>query len=375
MGNVAAQSSGVGQESRAPWLSVVVSDSVTALELQAPERGMLALIATELWEDKLEHAAICNLASRLGWTDEHLKRGFRDWSEGERERLRAHLVVDDASTLAWWMLSTRLLSSAPSLSANICDELAWESVRYCRAVRALLGNLPAVAVAIPEGKLDPQALAILVKLAEGLPGWHWTIVCRDQQLRQWVHAEPDSHAKAVLRAACLIETGHEGPGRTMGSGDQRRSNTAVERELGAARSALAEVIDEASGTARPGVSPTAVERARSLAELALFRLLENHPETRGLFALNVKMGFRFGPGPAEIDLFSERLQLCIEVDGPHHFVDTNAYRRDRRKDALLQRHGMWVLRVLAEDVALRIDEVLDHVLSAVRPRQAEMLEG
>lgn len=51
------------------------------------------------------------------------------------------------------------------------------------------------------------------------------------------------------------------------------------------------------------------------------------------------------------------------------------YRRDRRKDALLQRHGMWVLRVLAEDVALRIDEVLDHVLSAVRPRQAEMLEG
>ena len=152
------------------------------------------------------------------------------------------------------------------------------------------------------------------------------------------------------------------------------SGTLVDEELDAARSALAEVIEDASGAARPGVSATAVERARSLAELALFRLLENQAETRGLFALNVKMRFRFGPGPAEVVLFSEELRLCIEVDGPHHFVDANAYRRDRRKDALVQRHGLWIVRVLAEDVVQRLDDVLNHVLTAVRARRVQRVE-
>src|SRR5690606_13660551 len=97
----------------------------------------------------------------------------------------------DASALAWWLLTTRLLTGAPRLSSSICDEMAWESVRYCRAARALLGELPPVAVAIPKGHLDPQPLAVVVRFAEGVPGWHWTIVCRDQQLRQWVFTQPD----------------------------------------------------------------------------------------------------------------------------------------------------------------------------------------
>jgi very-short-patch-repair endonuclease len=38
------------------------------------------------------------------------------------------------------------------------------------------------------------------------------------------------------------------------------------------------------------------------------------------------------------------------VDGYHHFTNVPAYRRDRRKDLLLQTQGFWVLRFLADDV-------------------------
>jgi very-short-patch-repair endonuclease len=143
----------------------------------------------------------------------------------------------------------------------------------------------------------------------------------------------------------------------------------IAAELAAARRALRETIDVGTGKPLATATDESAERARSLAELLLFRLLESLPETRGLFGLNVKMEFQFGPRPAELDLFSGELGLCIEVDGLHHFVDTNAYRRDRRKDALIQRHGLWVIRVLAEDVVDRLDDVRNHVLEAVRARR------
>ena len=39
------------------------------------------------------------------------------------------------------------------------------------------------------------------------------------------------------------------------------------------------------------------------------------------------------------------------LDGEQHFANPDAYRCDRRKDALLQQHGYFVLRFLACDVA------------------------
>ena len=40
----------------------------------------------------------------------------------------------------------------------------------------------------------------------------------------------------------------------------------------------------------------------------------------------------------------------VEVDGAQHLADPVAYRRDRRKDRLLQENGYLVLRYLAEDL-------------------------
>jgi hypothetical protein len=52
-----------------------------------------------------------------------------------------------------------------------------------------------------------------------------------------------------------------------------------------------------------------------------------------------------------------------------HLDDGEAYRRDRRKDLLLQENGYLVLRFLAEDVGKRLDAVLDAILRALAHRQ------
>lgn len=90
--------------------------------------------------------------------------------------------------------------------------------------------------------------------------------------------------------------------------------------------------------------------ARSAAEAMFFEALEATPATAGRFELNGRLAIRFGPDAAEVDLLSRRDQIAIEIDGYHHFSDAERYRRDRRKDLLLQAHGLLVVRLLAEDV-------------------------
>jgi very-short-patch-repair endonuclease len=66
-----------------------------------------------------------------------------------------------------------------------------------------------------------------------------------------------------------------------------------------------------------------------------------------------------------------RTGIAIELDGAQHLADADAYRRDRRKDALLQQHGYLVLRFLAEDAGKQLDHVLDAVLAALANRHSE----
>ena|SRR5437870_747258 len=58
----------------------------------------------------------------------------------------------------------------------------------------------------------------------------------------------------------------------------------------------------------------------------------------------------------------------IKLDGAQHLADAEAYRRDRRKDAL-QQNGYFVLRFLAEDVGKNHDLILDTVLTALVHRE------
>jgi very-short-patch-repair endonuclease len=76
----------------------------------------------------------------------------------------------------------------------------------------------------------------------------------------------------------------------------------------------------------------------------------------------------FGGRPLEIDLSSSSLRIAVEIDGFFHFRDDDAYRRDRRKDFLLQREGYFVVRILAEDVACRLQEAVATVHEAMALR-------
>jgi very-short-patch-repair endonuclease len=88
----------------------------------------------------------------------------------------------------------------------------------------------------------------------------------------------------------------------------------------------------------------------------LFRRLETLSETRGFFRLNAELAIPFdGWGRMEVDLFCAEARLVIELDGAQHLADAEAYRRDRRKDALLQENEYPVLRFLAEDADKRLD--------------------
>jgi very-short-patch-repair endonuclease len=63
----------------------------------------------------------------------------------------------------------------------------------------------------------------------------------------------------------------------------------------------------------------------------------------------------------EVDLLCAEKQIAVEIDGAQHLADADAYRRDRRKDLLLQENGYFVLRFLAEDVGKHLDTVLDAI--------------
>lgn len=106
-----------------------------------------------------------------------------------------------------------------------------------------------------------------------------------------------------------------------------------------------------------------LERARSLVEAFLLYRLETIPETRGLFELNQELPIPFDAlGCMEVDLLCKDGNFVIEIDGIQHINSKDAYRRDRRKDMLLQQNGYMVLRFLAEDVSKNLDMVLDTIL-------------
>lgn len=127
--------------------------------------------------------------------------------------------------------------------------------------------------------------------------------------------------------------------------------------------ATADLFVMAAVESGEGKSP---DGARSAAERFLFKYLDGMPKTKGLFALNARIDVPFGPNPfMEVDLLCETKRLAVEIDGAFHFTDAEHYRRDRRKDFLLQKNGYLVLRFLAEDVTHHLSQVVAEIAAAV----------
>ncbi len=119
----------------------------------------------------------------------------------------------------------------------------------------------------------------------------------------------------------------------------------------------------------PSPEAEGAARARSASEAFLYRRLQTLEATTGKFRLNAELPIPFdNRGVMEVDFLCREDRVVIELDGAQHLADADAYRRDRRKDALLQQHGYFVLRFLAEDVGKQLDYVLDTVLATLAHR-------
>ncbi len=126
------------------------------------------------------------------------------------------------------------------------------------------------------------------------------------------------------------------------------------------------------------ISPDAAggDRARSATEAFLYRRLQTLPQTAGRFHLNAELSIPFdGNGSMEVDLLCAEARLAIELDGAQHLDSPDAYRSDRRKDMLLQQHGYFVLRFLAEDIGKQLDAVLDAILRTLSHRPSGKCDG
>jgi len=66
-------------------------------------------------------------------------------------------------------------------------------------------------------------------------------------------------------------------------------------------------------------------------------------------------------GRLEVDLLCADARVAVELDGPQHLESADAYRKDRRKDQLLQQNGYFGLRFLAKDVGKNLDMVLNTI--------------
>ena len=104
-------------------------------------------------------------------------------------------------------------------------------------------------------------------------------------------------------------------------------------------------------------------------EHGLLTRLEADPTTAGLFVQDA----RLDGGPAgrriEVALYAAELQLAIEIDPTFAAPSLEAYRRARTKDLWLQRRGHLVIRVLADDLVNRLEDVALQVRDVVRERR------
>jgi len=111
--------------------------------------------------------------------------------------------------------------------------------------------------------------------------------------------------------------------------------------------------------------------ARSNVEKFFFHLLETLSETTGLFELNGKLDFKFGNKLMEVDFVSKKYKIAIEIDGYYHFTSKEAYRRDRRKDWILQKKGYIVLRILADDIVCKLEEIIKEIKEIIQIQKSK----
>ncbi len=291
------------------------------------------------------------------------------------------LREDSAAKVCRWLLGPSAHTAEPHDAAIDWDaaaaELHWSSARLAPKVAALMpvAHVP-VLLAFrtdrePMSAASVQTMATnLGRFAESAPRVPVIWVVEPSALDIYRRSAPASRAKALIETGVIALPDQNDVDGTYPSDRLARSIARLDAD--GASDQLRRLFDQAArlltGAER---DETQDDPARSAAERFLFERLESLPATTGLFALNEKAETPSRTGrPLEIDLLAQSLRLAVEIDGYFHFRNADDYRRDRRKDFELQRLGYLVVRVLAEDVVVRLEETLETILSAVALRRS-----
>jgi len=272
------------------------------------------------------------------------------------------------------------------LDANLAEyPRPWVRVLVALGALILQERQPVLALICRGDADDPEwftrlcAVARLsTELAIAQPSLSLALIVEPAAWNACLERAPESRVKALLRESVVPLTDMPAEKIRQRLAERLRDQApgldldrSISRLIGDGASSELVNLFETAGQALKELGAAPVElsqadRARSAAERFLFERLESLPETTGLFRLNESLGFRFGSSRAvEVDLAAGSLHLVVEIDGYYHFRDPCSYRRDRRKDFELQQHGYLVVRVLAEDIVCRLEQVLDTILAAV----------
>ena len=377
-------------------------------------RSVVVVAGDDPRPDTLLAAWVDTLADRrdlvedaLGWLARRLDRPAGELGPAlarktpfERNTfLTATLLEETDAALAcrWFLTHPAGDARAPGLAARIGATLAGcgrdaGGERVLGALHALVpqGTAPALLLVPPRASHDPTAwigpaAASLARLAEAEPRLPILVAVETEALGLYHALTPESRAKTLIRGGTIHVSALDGPeiGRRLEEviPGAAAALAAPIRRLAAdgASDRLVDLFVDAVRTVSDPArddQPEPNDLARSAAERFLFERLETLPHTTSLFTLNARLDFTFGPGRAiEVDLAAPSLALAVEIDGYYHFRDAEAYRRDRRKDLELQKRGFLVVRVLADDVVRRLEDVLDQVLAAVASRRSHFPEG
>ncbi len=320
----------------------------------------------------LPAAACAWLAERTGRDGGEMWRAFRTRSAHERklylDRLLGAAAVSPAER------------ACRTIVEHACHEGSTTIGLWDRLLAACMGDVSSLFAGVA-AMLEDGGPALFINLSAGAVPEAFDSACKslteltilsprsavlasvsDALLEAYLASAPESHAVALVREGAIrLEGADEQAGDCEPQGLRDEAEPSERR----ADAATPDVHVAAESPLQGDDDP-----ARSRAERYLFERLQSHGETAGLFEINglVPAPTAWG-GRLEVDLVARSVKVAVEIDGYFHFQDLEAYRRDRRKDALLQQEGYFVVRGLADDVVSGLEEIVETIVAAVRLRR------
>ena len=330
---------------------------------------LIGWIETLLAREDLQDQLLQHLAQVQQHTPEKLLLTLRNKSSYELKIFQQQLPIQlstQGSLLLSWFLAQIALSRkfTPHLAINLAQIMQLDDTNLVQNITVFaellpIKILPGLLIVVTDDELLQLPLIhTLAQLAENLLEMPIALSVTPASFKNYSTKAPESKIKAMLRLGMIT---------TQPSPDYHNRLPDKMEQIFQQYSAPSSLYEEARLLLRlPDEKKEDSSMARSQAEQFLFHMLEWVPRTRGLFKLNAQMPFKFGNRPMEIDLFSASAQIALEIDGYYHFQDQESWRRDRRKDLILQMQNILVLRFLAEDVVSQLDKILNSIYQALQ---------